>query len=444
MLRAVTTIVVVGWVLLTQTSAKLLLPNLDALKDRLKYAWSFHAASSPKELKLKICLLFLLVKHLLVILPLAAYLWMIDELLFGNYRDVEIRKPIITISVPRAGTTSFHRTLAMDERFVTPTMLELVIPFLCVQKLIHALRLVSPLLVSYLEQFLKYLNGITAELEARHPISLFMPDADDILLGEWHWVSVGACRTFPAANYWVRHYQMDLFPSEERRRSLLFHRRMCQKVLHNRGHEKPCRLLLRSHLSCCIEDFQVLYPDAVVVGIIRDPVDVLRSFAGLSAMAIFTATGKDILAEIETELPKESAKDAKLTTKPLWSAAFEQILSDMMGREGSLYGGDNRGAWKGRCHFVTFHDFKNEPLETLESLYEKSGLSITHQFRKDIREGIAHHETYKKRHVYHNPTLAELGVRESEYKSLPAVNTYANLLERKTPTTRENEMTLHN
>lgn len=174
----------------------------------------------------------------LVILPLvASYLWTLDEIMYGSqYRSIPIHKPLLTISVPRAGTTSFHRTLALDvERFATPTMLELVMPFICVHKLVFAIRRYFPTTVMiHLEGFLKYMNHVTKQVEARHPISLFSPDADDILLGEWHWVSVGAVRTFPVKEYWQKHYQMmSNNDHQERRRSLQLHYRMCQKVLYN-------------------------------------------------------------------------------------------------------------------------------------------------------------------------------------------------------------------
>merc|ERR1711920_398443 len=113
-------------------------------------------------------------------------------------------------------------------------MLELVLPFLCLQKVICAIQSRFPHLVRQLERFLKWINRVTPEVEARHPISLFAPDADDILLGEWHWVSVGAVRSFPVLQYWKKHYQMTN-PST-RQRSMELHRRMCQKLLyHHRG-----------------------------------------------------------------------------------------------------------------------------------------------------------------------------------------------------------------
>lgn len=425
-----------SWVLLTQTSASLLLPNSEAAKDRLHFALSIFTASSWRELWLKLRILSIIAKQYLVVLPSAAYLWTIDEILFGRYRDVVIRMPMITISVPRAGTTSFHRTLALDERFVTPNMLELVMPFLCVHKVIYAVHNASPALIHRLETFLKWINGVTPEVEARHPISLFSPDADDILLGEWHWVSVGACRTFPVANQWRKHYQMDKQPKHQRERSLLLHKRLCQKIMYNRGKNDESWLLLRSHLSCCVEDFQLMYPDALVVGILRDPVDVLRSFAGLSAMAISSATGFNILEGTYRSKKlliagKENDHGNSKTNFILpWPSAFVDILSDMMGREAGLYGSTNEENWKGRCHYVTFYDFKSDPLKSIRALYGKVKLPMTAQFTKAIQRGLGHHETYNKRHVYQNPKLEDMEIDEDQFRDIREVKQYSRLVQR--------------
>ncbi|CAB9516421.1 expressed unknown protein [Seminavis robusta] len=404
----------IGWSFLFFTSASLLLPNQDAAWDRLNYGINFASAKSLDNVILRLNILFHVMSSYLVILPLASYLWMIDEVFFGGYNDIQIQKPVITISVPRGGTTSFHRTLALDERFATPTMAEVVMPFICVYKLLFALNQTAPGLVQKTESLLKWINRVTPQVEARHPISLFAPDADDILLGERHWVSVGAVRTFPVAEYWKKHYQMDAHSSRERDRSMQLHRRMCQKVLYNRP--GPRRLLLRSHLSPCVGDFQRLYPDAVAVGILRNPVDVLQSFAGLSTEAVLAATGVNMLAP--------AAKDSIW-----WPSLFRALLADMMDRESALYGGDDDHAWKGRCHYVTFSEFKANPQGALGTLYGKMELSMTPELEDALQNGLKRHETYKTRHTYKNPTLDQMMIDEKRFLNLPGVKRYAELLE---------------
>jgi len=411
--KALTGTLAFGWILLVFTSASLLLPDSNAAHARLRYALSIHRSSSILNLRLRISIFFHIFSTYLFVLPLAAFLWTIDDIFYGGYINVNICKPLIIISVPRGGTTSFHRTLSLDERFVTPTMLELVVPFLCLHKLVYGLNRVAPKVIQRLELFLKWINGVTPAVEARHPIQLLAPDADDILLGEWHWISVGAVRTFPVADKWLQCYQMDTHTPTQRQRSLQLHQRMCQKILYHRGNNNT-RLLLRSHLSPCIPDFQQMYPDATVVGILRDPVDALQSFAGLSRAAIEAATGVDVLAK----------KDSP------WPSLFVHILSDMMSRESLLYGKskDNKSPWTGRCHYVTFSDFKNDPVQALENPFLQTKSPMTMQLKSAVEKGLKHHETYKVRHSYNNPTLEEMNIERNDFLQLPGVIRYGKLL----------------
>jgi hypothetical protein len=61
----------------------------------------------------------------MVILPILAVLWILDEAIYWKSSEQDIKDPVIIISMPRAGTTSFH-----CERFVTPTMLEFYLLYL--------------------------------------------------------------------------------------------------------------------------------------------------------------------------------------------------------------------------------------------------------------------------------------------------------------------------
>ena len=501
----------IGWMLLLFTSASLLLPNTESAKYRRKYATtiSFTGAFTREERRLQLQILMHLLATYCVILPTIAYLWIFDELFYSVYRSIPIVKPVITISLPRAGTTSFHRILSLDDRFVTPNMIELVLPFVCLQKLLHTLNARYPHFVQQVETFLKYVNGVTQDVEARHPVGLFLPDADDILLGEYHWTSVGSIRTCPIPydNYWYNQYKMQ--DRSSMKRSLLFHQRVCQKILYNRGtsyNSSDChmtdqtqqqsnrkkRLLLRSHLSPCIDEFQTMYPDATIVGIVRDPIDILRSFSGLSKSVIYAASNGlvDMVPEMTTaedavtreqlnflHIKKQTTSDTMFLTatsssssdssssvatssfvgrdedddtyRNPWSQLFVKILNDMMHNEAKLYiesdDNDDESSdihsinnWKGRCHYVTFPDFKSDPLEAMRTVYEQiddENFTMTEQFQNAIRNDLMDHETYKQRHAYRNPTLESMGIAKEDYLNLPGVKLYSKLFvnEKKDP-----------
>jgi hypothetical protein len=407
--KAAAVYVLLGWSLLSTTSASLLVPHPVAASDRLWFSLDLWRSRS-RLLNLRI-LLDLLVSYL-VILPLASYLWVIDEVFFSGFHKIDIVEPIIVVSVPRAGTTSFHRMLALDERFATPRMLELVMPFICVHKVLYCLKNRFPAALARIELVLKWISGVTPAVEARHPVGLFLPDAE-----VWHWVGIGAMRTFPVAKYWYKHYA---FCDIDRSRSMRFHQTLCKKSMYNQGHGNK-RLLLRSHLSHCFEDFQLLYPDAIYAGIIRDPVAVLRSMAGLSICIAKHTSGVNLLASptIDTELLDRSKGTA-------WAGLFVAVLSDMMGREAEVYGKSSQNLK--RSSYVKFPHFKDNPLIELGKLYTDIGIPMTVQFEWAIQQGLRHHETYKIRQRYENPSLEDLNVDVAEYLNLPSVRRYSCLL----------------
>jgi len=310
-------------------------------------------------------------------------------------------------------------------------------PFICVNIILHYLQDRFPSFLNRIENILKKLNGVTQDVEDRHPISLFSPEADDVLLGEWHWVAVGAIRTFPVLHHWWEHYNFSSFNSRERDRILSFHSSVCKKVLYLRGDSGGGngmkRLLLRSHLSPCIDDFKKLYPDAAFIGIFRNPVDVLRSFAGLSDIVIYSATGVRMLQPLHHHTTGEKSKfihrDSKCsvidkTNLKTWPDGMQVILDDMMRREARLHS-ESIGFRTGK---ITFQQFKDDPIASIKTLYQQVGLEVRDDFVLNITQRLDTHWEYKKEHQYQNPTFSEMGVDEDQFLSMPGVKLYSSML----------------
>jgi hypothetical protein len=58
----------------------------------------------------KLSMLSYLIREILV-LPVFALFWLIDEIFLARYRNVSIREPVFIMSQPRSGTTFLLRTL---------------------------------------------------------------------------------------------------------------------------------------------------------------------------------------------------------------------------------------------------------------------------------------------------------------------------------------------
>jgi len=417
-----------GWILLSSTSASILLPHWEAALDRLLF--SLSVLWDPTDASLKLRTILNLVACYGVLLPLSAYLWAIDEIFYSSYKTTKVERPVFMFSVTRAGTTSFQRTLALDERFVTPLMIDFVLPFLCVQRVVFAIRDRYPEVVRKTENFLKWINGVTPEVDLRHPVGLFEGESDDILFGVWHWVSGDAVRAFPVKKFFWKYYEMSTFRKEDRQRTLRLHQTICQKVLYRANvmqgsGTEPTRLLLRSHFTQCIEDVQVQYPDATLVGIFRNPPDVVRSFAGLLVELGVAGMDKVSLKNQQMEGGKENKT---------WAQLYSDLLADLMTLESQLHDTSlekqRKQIWK-NTNYVAFPKFKSDPVKTLTELYKATGIGMTEQFKAAIETSLASHQGYKGRHEYKNPTFEDLGLDEGAFKKRQGVQRYSKLMEAK-------------
>jgi hypothetical protein len=101
------------------------------------------------------------------------------------------------------------------------------------------------------------------------------------------------------------------------------------------------------------------------VSIVRDPVDALESFAGLSTSVIRSSMNVDLLNSLAEE------NDDSLLR---WPDLFVKVLSNMMGREADLH---EMSSQKSEiCCHITFERFKDDPVASLQEIYSRIALSF--------------------------------------------------------------------
>ena len=158
----------------------------------------------------------------------------------------------------------------------------------------------------------------------------------------------------------------------------------------------------------------------------------LRSTVGVSVQGVRDAMGLDLL----------QVQDGK-DNYP-WPGRFVELLRVMMEISVDLFAAPNRDNNstttnnhndKTKTCVVTFQDFKSNPVDALQHLYDRLGLTLSPTFRRVLREHYdAKHRDYKTFHSYHNPTLAELRMADDgsgdaiEFRQLPAVRDYTHFL----------------
>ena len=76
--------------------------------------------------------LFIRIIIFVITMPISDLYMLIDDIIWGKeYRKVSLEDSIFLVGGFRTGSTSLHRTLAMDEeRFVSPRFIEVTFPFL--------------------------------------------------------------------------------------------------------------------------------------------------------------------------------------------------------------------------------------------------------------------------------------------------------------------------
>lgn len=187
-----------------------------------------------------------------------------DEVFFRRYRDVEIRRPIAIVGVPRSGTTFLQRALATEPRFTTLTLLECVLaPSISERYVWFGIRRV-------IDRVWPGRSFRVDAMEAIHPIGLDEPEEDFILLLWVHACFLLTVVVPDTDRFWRLARFDEAVSAGERRDVFCFYRRCLQKHLYFHGQDK--RLLsknpsLTPMLGSVIETF----PDATIVACVRAP-----------------------------------------------------------------------------------------------------------------------------------------------------------------------------
>ncbi len=205
--------------------------------------------------------------------------FLLDELLFREYREVIIKEPLIITGIPRSGTTFIHRTLARaDHQFTTFQMWEaLLAPSITERHVIRWIaRMDNKLSARPLHKLLdKITASLTEDFAHIHAVGLKSPEEDYLAL-----LPVGACfimvLAFPASQSLWQLGRFQEMPDDERHIIMEFYKACLKKHLYWVGPEK--RLLSKNAaFGSWLPDLRFAFPDARYLFCIRQPGPALAS-----------------------------------------------------------------------------------------------------------------------------------------------------------------------
>ena len=218
--------------------------------------------------------------------PLLGLAWFADELLFPQYRQTPIVRPLFQISGARSGSTQMTHYLEAHPQVVTPIFLQQAFPYLWLWKLAPKTlgRLFSEEKVrSIFEKTLR------PEFLQRHEFHPFKSDTFEIIYSSYQLVNLcmllgpdvlaeglgWASSTPDSAPFWEGE-MVDMIDQ------------LGRKVLYHAGPSEdgtPRVLLVKGHFLASADTLESRFPDAHFLTIVRHPAQRIRSLINFLRVA---------------------------------------------------------------------------------------------------------------------------------------------------------------
>ena len=224
-------------------------------------------------------LLLVVLTPLFILMQLLTWLfWLLDEILFPQYRDVQIKSPLFVIGPPRTGTTFMHHVLAADEETTTFRLWECLFGVtICGRKLCRGLarldrytgRLVSRLAA-------RVSRGLQSSMDDVHPLGLDEPEEDFLLF-----LPLATCFLiavpFPEPRWLFAFSRFDEdVPPRDRKRYMRWYRQCIQKHLYVNGSDKRF-LSKNASFAGTVNSILEEFDDAKIISTWRDPLESVPS-----------------------------------------------------------------------------------------------------------------------------------------------------------------------
>tara|TARA_B100000131_G_C18095209_1_gene603749 strand:+ start:315 stop:1394 length:1080 start_codon:yes stop_codon:yes gene_type:complete len=294
---------------------------------------------------------------------------LIDRLIFSSINK-PIKPPIIIVGNPRSGTTFLHRFLVNQKLGTGSQLWQLIYPSVVIQKII---RPILPIL--------EYISPAKHHSTEAHKTSLTSVETDDVSL------LFRFFDGFFVYGFFLTFDDKDLFKwvdpkiNDTHRRDFKWFESIWKRTLITNNSETYIGKLFS--LSANLPDFQRKFPDAKIIYIIRDPLNVLPS--GLSLV-----TG---VLDKKFNFWKLDSKIRSRFIKRLYNALVE-LLNRFH------YDWINENIDKKNVYIVQYDKMMNDFESLMEDIIKFLGLSGSESLKKVIAQTSTKQKNYKSNHKY--------------------------------------------
>jgi len=321
-----------------------------------------------------------LLKYLLLN-PLWTILWYLDEILFPDYKQQQIR-PVFIIGQPRSGTTCLHRTLAEDsDNFYATRHIEWRYPYIIFNKLIKKSNFAKRWLnKDYWPD--SNVGKLTAKM---HPNKLRDWEEDGIFFEECFLHHFFIFLRFPYPEVLSHVDNFAGLPEKVKQKMLAVHRKVIQKVgyLNNGSSKYYLSKEVTGHDK--IEDILKLYPDAKFIVVVRQSREFMNSLLELARYSTLSKTGID----------------------PVDLATWEEIFLERMRQDSSLLTElCEKQIRKSQQVRISFDAFTGDMLDSTRYIYEKIGCQLNDGFVRYLEEKQLDQKNRDKGYLYEKRKLS--------------------------------------
>lgn len=245
---------------------------------RMAFRSFFRSRNTPARLTRK-RLIFLLLFYF--VWPIGSlFIWLgflLDDIFFPTYKTHPVDKPLFILGNLRSGSTFLHRLLSRDtENFTSLTTWDIYLsPSVTSKKIVQAIARIDRVFGSPLKRAALAFDRRSLGQVRIHRISFFQPEEDEnILMHIWSTYFVSFLFPFMDEMPLYQFFDEALKP-EEKHRIMVFYKSMLQRHLYATGKK---HFVAKNPAFCAkIETLAEFFPDARIIYLARNPLDMLPS-----------------------------------------------------------------------------------------------------------------------------------------------------------------------
>lgn len=313
---------------------------------------------------------------------------LLDEILFPNYRNVKIDKPIFIIANPRSGTTFSHRLMCLDEeRYNYTRLYHTIFPSILIFRIVSFFAKIDKYIGEPFKKFFTWCDDkLFKGWENIHPMGFNKSEEDE---GTYIFtlITAGIFLLCPFMDEipWVKF--PDKMGKRQQRALMEFYKSTLQRLAYAQGIKRT--FLSKNVMSTGrLESLIDYFPDAKIIYLVRNPYESVPSFISMFSLAWKPHSG---------EIPETSKHHQSwgILGMDYYNYFHEKIKTVPENQQITL----------------KYDDLVENPKATILSIYDKFNLEKNPTFLEKLEKATNTARTYKSEHSY---SLEQFGMTKAQ------------------------------